>query len=35
MHSPVELVALEDVQACARLAAAFARRLTPGTTFDR
>jgi endoglucanase len=35
MHSPVELVSLDDVQACARLAAAFARRLTPGTSFER
>jgi putative aminopeptidase FrvX len=35
MHSPVELVALDDVQACARLAAAFAQRLTPGTSFER
>ncbi len=35
MHSPVELVALEDVEACARLVAAFARRLEPDTTFER
>ncbi|CAN5478092.1 M42 family metallopeptidase [soil metagenome] len=35
MHSPVELVALEDVEACARLVAAFARRLDPDTTFER
>jgi endoglucanase len=35
MHSPVELVALEDVEACARLLAAFARRLKPGTSFAR
>ena len=32
MHSPVELVALADVQACIDLIAAFARRL--GTDFD-
>lgn len=35
MHSPVELVQLDDVRACARLVAAFAQRLSPGTSFDR
>jgi endoglucanase len=35
MHSPVEMVALEDVANTARLIAAFARRLAPGTTFER
>ena len=35
MHSPVELVALEDVQACARLIAAFARRLPADVSFAR
>jgi putative aminopeptidase FrvX len=35
MHSPVELVALEDVDACARLIAAAAMRLTRTTRFDR
>ena len=35
MHSPVEMVALEDVDAAARLIAAFARRLRPGTSFER
>jgi len=35
MHSPVELVALDDVQAAIRLLAAFARRLTPGMSFAR
>ena len=35
MHSPVELVQLDDVQAAARLIAAFAQRLEPGMTFDR
>ncbi len=35
MHSPVELVALDDVLACARLLAAFARRLTPEQSFLR
>jgi endoglucanase len=33
MHSPNELVALDDVQRAARLLAAFARRLTPDTSF--
>jgi putative aminopeptidase FrvX len=35
MHSPVEMVDLEDVAATARLIAAFARRLTPETSFAR
>jgi endoglucanase len=35
MHSPVELVALEDVHAAARLIAAFARRLDGSTSFQR
>jgi putative aminopeptidase FrvX len=35
MHSPVEMVQLEDVEATARLLAAFARRLDPGTDFRR
>src|SRR5205807_1438384 len=35
MHSPVEMVQLDDVHACARLIAAFARRLAPGTSFER
>ena len=35
MHSPVELVELDDVQACARLVAAFALRLGAGTSFAR
>src|SRR5262249_40915522 len=34
-HSPTELVALEDVEAAVRLAAAFARRLEPGLDFTR
>ncbi|HUK20275.1 MAG TPA: M42 family metallopeptidase [Gemmatimonadales bacterium] len=33
MHSPNEMVALEDLQRAARLCAAFARRLTPETSF--
>jgi putative aminopeptidase FrvX len=35
MHSPVELVALDDVHACARLIAAFALRLSSQLSFDR
>jgi putative aminopeptidase FrvX len=35
MHSPVEMVQLGDVDACARLVAAFARRLDPGEPFER
>ncbi len=35
MHSPVELVELADVQAAARLVAAFALALRPGTSFAR
>jgi endoglucanase len=35
MHSPVELVQLEDVHACARLIAAFALALQSGTSFAR
>jgi len=35
MHSPVEMVQLDDVTACARLIAAFARSLTAETSFAR
>ena len=35
MHSPVELVQLSDVEACASLIAAFARKLTAETSFAR
>ena len=35
MHSPVEMVALEDIDATARLIAAFAQRLEPGMSFER
>jgi putative aminopeptidase FrvX len=35
MHSPVEMVQLSDVDACARLLAAFARSLSPETKFVR
>jgi endoglucanase len=33
MHSPNEMVALDDLDRAARLVAAFARRLTPKTDF--
>jgi putative aminopeptidase FrvX len=35
MHSPVELVSLADIEAAARLIAAFAQRLEPGMSFAR
>jgi endoglucanase len=35
MHSPVEVVQLSDVEACARLIAAFAQRLSAETSFVR
>jgi putative aminopeptidase FrvX len=35
MHSPVEMVSLADVDAAARLIAAFAARLTAETSFQR
>lgn len=35
MHSPVEMISLRDIDAAARLIAAFAQRLAPGTTFER
>jgi putative aminopeptidase FrvX len=35
MHSPIELGSLDDVEAAVRLVAAFARRLTPQTSFLR
>ncbi len=35
MHSPVEMVSLADIDAAARLIAAFARRLTQGMSFER
>ncbi len=35
MHSPVELASLGDIEAAARLIAAFARRLEPGMSFER
>ncbi|MFL5822896.1 MAG: M42 family metallopeptidase [Solirubrobacteraceae bacterium] len=35
MHSPVEMVSLQDVDAAARLVAAFAKKLVPGLSFER
>ena len=35
MHSPVELVSLTDIDAAAKLIAAFAQRLEPGMSFER
>ena len=35
MHSPVEMVQLDDVQACARLIAAFTQRLGADSAFER
>jgi endoglucanase len=35
MHSPVEMVQISDIDACARLIAAFARSLSPETKFVR
>jgi putative aminopeptidase FrvX len=33
MHSPNEMVAVEDLERAARLCATFARRLSPDTSF--
>jgi putative aminopeptidase FrvX len=35
LHSPVEMVVLDDIEAAARLIAAFAKLLEPGMTFER
>jgi putative aminopeptidase FrvX len=35
IHTPTEMVSLDDVEAAARLVAAFARRLEPGLDFTR
>jgi len=35
MHSAIETAQLSDLEACARLVAAFARRLEPGVSFER
>jgi endoglucanase len=33
MHTPCEVLSLEDVENCARLMAAYCHRLTPETSF--
>jgi putative aminopeptidase FrvX len=33
MHTPCEIVSLKDVEDCARLMAAYCRRVTPETDF--
>ena len=35
MHSPIEIVQLDDLEACIRLLVAFARKLEPGASFAR
>jgi putative aminopeptidase FrvX len=35
MHTPIETVDLDDVEAAVRLLVAFARRLEPGSSFER
>ena len=35
MHTPIETVQLDDVEAVVRLLVAFARRLEPGLSFAR
>jgi putative aminopeptidase FrvX len=35
MHSPVEMISLEDTDVAARLIAAFAQKLKPGQSFER
>lgn len=35
MHSPVEMVQLDDIEACSRVIAAYAQTLAPGTSFAR
>ena len=35
MHSPIEIVQLDDLEACIRLLVAFARQLKPGATYGR
>jgi putative aminopeptidase FrvX len=35
MHSPVEMVQLDDIDACSRLIAAFAQSLTAESSFVR
>jgi endoglucanase len=35
VHSPVEMISLSDLDATARLLAAFAQRVQPGMSFER
>ena len=35
MHSPVEMVSVTDIEAAAKLIAAFAKLLEPGMSFQR
>jgi endoglucanase len=35
LHSPVEMVSLDDIEAAAKLIAAFAKKLEPGMSFER
>ena len=35
MHSPNEIVQLDDLEACIRLLVAFARKLEPGASYAR
>jgi putative aminopeptidase FrvX len=35
MHSPVEMVSVADIDAAAKLIAAFAKLLEPGMSFQR
>jgi endoglucanase len=33
MHTPCEVLSLVDVESCARLMAAYCRKISPGTSF--
>jgi putative aminopeptidase FrvX len=35
MHSPIEIVQLDDLEACIRLLVGFARKLEPGASYAR
>jgi putative aminopeptidase FrvX len=35
MHSPNEILQLDDLEACVRLLVAFARKLEPGASYAR
>ena len=35
MHSPIEIVQLDDLESCIRLLVAFARKLEPGASYAR